>query len=123
MRRSGTKCRRHFEKTHEEHNRNMHGMLGRCLDTGLNLNPVNCFVKHEEMRFYGVVFSQGRIQPDPNNISALKEMSSPTSLQELQTLLGLANYMGPFTPNLRTLAAPLGELLKESHQFDWSSAH
>ena len=74
-------------------------MLGRCLGTGLNLNPVHCSVKHEEMRFYGVAFSQGRIQPDPNNISALKEMSSPTSLQELQTLLGLANNMGPFIPN------------------------
>ena len=50
-------------------------------------------------------------------------MSAPTSRQELQTFLGLANYMGPFIPNLSTLTAPLRELLKESHQFAWSLAH
>ena len=50
-------------------------------------------------------------------------MSAPTSRQELQTFLGLANYMGPFIPNLSTLTAPLRELLKENHQFVWSPAH
>ena len=112
-----------FGKTSEEHDRNMHGMLRRCQDTGLKLNPDKCFVKQEKIRFYGVVCSQDGIQPDPNKISALKQMSAPTSRQELQTFLGLANYMGPFIPNLSTLTAPLRELLKESHQFDWSPAH
>ena len=101
----------------------MHGMLRRCQDIGLKLNPEKCFVKQEKIRFYGVVCSQDGIQPDPNKISALKQMSAPTSRQELQTFLGLANYMGPFIPNLSTLTAPLRELLKESHQFDWSPAH
>ena len=70
------------------------------------------------MRFYGVVCSQGGLQPDRNKISALKQMSAPTIRQELQTFLGLAIYMGPFIPNLSTLTAPLQELLKESRQFD-----
>lgn len=50
-------------------------------------------------------------------------MSAPTSRQQLQTFLGLANYMAPFIPNLSTLTDPLWELLKESCQFDWSPAH
>jgi len=104
-------------KTSEEHDCNMHGMLKQCQDTGLKLNPDKCFVKQEKIRFYDVVCSQDGIQPDPNKISA------PTNRQELQTFLGLANYMGPFIPNLSTLTAPLRELLKESHQFDWSPAH
>ena len=112
-----------FGKTSEEHDRNMYGMLRRCQDTGLKLNPDKCFVKQEKVRFYGVVCSQAGIQPDPNKISALKQMSAPSSRQELQTFLGLANYMGPFIPNLSTLTAPLRGLLKESHQFDWSPAH
>ena len=112
-----------FGKTSEEHDRNMHGMLRRCQDTGLKLKPDKCFVKQEKFKFYGVVCSQGGIQPDPNKISALKQMSAPTSRQELQTFLGLANYMGPFIPNLSTLTAPLWELLKESHPLDWSPEH
>ena len=50
-------------------------------------------------------------------------MSSPTNRQELQTFLGLANYMGPFIPNLSTLTAPLRELLKEDNRFKWYAAH
>ena len=101
----------------------MHGTLRICQDTGLKLNPDKCFVKQEKIRFFGVVCSQDGIQPDPNKITALKQMSAPTSRQELQTFLGLAHYMGSFIPNLSTLTAPPRELLKESHQFDWSPAH
>jgi len=109
-----------FGTTSDEHDRNMHGMLRRCQDTGLKLKPDKFFVKQEKIRFYGVVC---RIQPDPNKVSALKQISAPTSCQELQTFLGLANYMGPFIPNLSTLTAPLRELLKENHQNVWSPAH
>ncbi|KAL9956099.1 hypothetical protein ACROYT_G037526 [Oculina patagonica] len=102
-----------FGKTTEEHDRNMHAMLERCQGTGLKLNPEKCFVKQEKIKFYGVVCGKEGIQPDPSKVSALKQMSSPTSRQELQTFLGLANYMGPFIPNLSSLTAPLRELLKE----------
>ena len=68
-----------FGKASEEHDRNMHGMLRRCQDTSLNLKPDKSFVKQEKIRFYGVVCSQDEIQPDPNKISALKQMSAPTS--------------------------------------------
>ena len=40
----------------------------------------------EENQFYGVVCGQGGIQPDPYNISALKQMSAATGRQK-STLL------------------------------------
>jgi len=40
-----------FGKTSEEHDRNMHGILRRCQDTGLKLNPDKCFVKQEKSDF------------------------------------------------------------------------
>ena len=101
----------------------MHAMLNRCIDTGLKLNPDECFVKQEKIKFYGVICGQDGVQPDPGKVSALKQMSSPTNRQELQTFLGLANYMGPFIPNLSTLTAPLRELLKEDNHFKWYAAH
>ncbi|KAL9964953.1 hypothetical protein ACROYT_G028670 [Oculina patagonica] len=112
-----------FGKTTEEHDRNMHAMLERCQGTGLKLNPEKCFVKQEKFKFYGVVCGKEGIQPDPSKVSAIKQMSSPTNRQELQTFLGLANYMGPFIPKLSSLTAPLRELLKENYQFQWSLAH
>ena len=98
-------------------------MLNRCIGTGLKLNPDKCFVKQEKIKFYGVICGQDGVQPDPGKVSALKQMSSSTNRQELQTFLGLANYMGPFIPNLSTLTAPLRELLKEDNRFKWYAAH
>ena len=111
-----------FGKTTEEYDRNMHAMLKRCIDTGLKLNPDKCLVKQEKIKFYGVICGQD-IQLDPGKVSALKQMSSPINRQELQTFLGLPNYMGPFIPNLSTLTAPLRELLKEDNRFKWYAAH
>ena len=102
-----------FGKTIEKHERNMHGMLKRCQDTGMKLNPDKCFAKQEKIRFYHVVCGQNGIQPDPGKISALKQMSAPTNRQELQTFLGLTNYMGSFIPtntNSPTSRAPKGRL-------------
>ena len=98
-------------------------MLNRCIGTGLKLNPDKCFVKQEKIKFYGVICGQDGVQPDPGKVSALKQMSSATNRQELQTFLGLGNYMGPFIPNLSTLTAPLRELLKEDNRFKWYAAH
>ena len=94
----------------------MHAMLNRCIDTGLKLNPDKCFVKQEKIKFYGVICGHDGVQPDSGKVSALKQMSSPTNRQELQTFLGLANYTRPFIPNLITLTAPLRELLKEDNR-------
>ena len=76
----------------------MHAMLNRCIDTGLKLNPDKSFVKQEKIKFYGVICGQDGVQPDPGKVSALKQMSSPTNCQELQTLLGASKLHGPIYP-------------------------
>ena len=101
----------------------MHAMVNRCINTGLKLNPDKCFVKQQKIKFYGVICGQGGVQPDPGKVSALKQLSSPSNCQELQTFLKLANYMGPFMPNLSTLTTPLRTLLKKDNCFKWYAAH
>ncbi|KAK3728042.1 hypothetical protein QZH41_004796 [Actinostola sp. cb2023] len=50
-------------------------------------------------------------------------MGPPANSQELQTFLGLANYMGQFIPNLSTLTAPLRELVKQKYSFTWNATY
>ena len=90
-----------FGKINEEHDRNMHAMLKRFLDTA-KAKPDNCFVSPEMIKFYEVMSGQDGIQPDPIKISALKQMPPPTNHQELQIFLGIENYMGPIIPKLKT---------------------
>ena len=46
-------------------------------------------------------------------------MSPPTSKQEVQRFLGLANYYRRFLPNLSRVESPLRKLVSDSH-FKWS---
>ncbi len=110
-----------FGRTVEEHDRHLRGMLRRCLETGLKLNPEKCHIRQPSIKFYGVVCSAEGVRPDPTKVSALKGMKQPADRRELQTFLGLATYMGPFIPNLSNLTAPLRERLKEGRAFTWNA--
>ena len=50
-------------------------------------------------------------------------MAPPRNRQEVQTFLGMANYMSPFIPNLCTLTAPLCELVAQNTPFCWNAAY
>ncbi|XP_063607727.1 uncharacterized protein LOC134782233 [Penaeus indicus] len=45
---------------------------------------------------------------DPDKVSAIKALPSPTNVTELQQFLGMVTYMSPFIPNLADETAPLG---------------
>ena len=81
-----------FGKTAEEHDGNLNGMMERCQNTGLKLNPEKCFIKQKQIKFYGVICNEEGIKPDPSKVSVLKQMTKPRDRRELQTFLGLATY-------------------------------
>ena len=105
-----------FGATQEEHDENLRRLLARCREHGLKLNPDKSQISQPEVKFYGIICSAEGVRPDPRKVSALQTMSAPTSSQELASFLGLATYMGPFIPNLSSLAAPLRALHIELSQ-------
>ena len=57
------------------------------------------------------------MQPDPKKIAAIQEMEPPRKKQELETLLGMVNYLAKFTTNLAETTAPMRNLLKKDSEF------
>ena len=47
------------------------------------------------------------------------EMTAPTDKQQLQSFLGMVNYMGTFIPNLSHHTEPLWAMLKKDNVFHW----
>ena len=111
-----------ISKTTEEYDENLHGMMERCQNTGLKINPAKCFIKQKQIKFYRVICNEDGIKPDPSKLSVLKQMTKkPKDRRELQTFLGLATYMGPFIPSLSSITAPLREILKKNNTFEWNA--
>lgn len=52
-------------------------------------------------------------------ISAIRDMSPPKNKSELETILGMVNYLSRFAPNLSEINTPLRLLLKQNIEFVW----
>ena len=97
--------------------------MRRTQEVGLCLNPVKCVVKSRRIKFSGNYLSSNGLEPDPGKIAAIVDMSPPTSAQELQSFLGMVNYLGRYTPDLATTRAPLRDLIKNDSVFPWGPEH
>ena len=59
------------------------------------------------------------MHPDPKKVQGITEMTAPTDKQQLQSFLGMVNYMGTFIPNLSHHTEPLQAMLKKDNVFHW----
>ena len=66
--------------------------------------------------------NQNGISPDPDKIKCVREMQAPTSKKELQSFLGMVNFMRKFSQNLSETASKLRDLLKSDHWL-WGDKH
>ena len=71
----------------------------------------------------GEVVSELGFSPDPEKISAIHNMPTPSCKQDLQRLLGMINYLSKYIPNMSELTAPFRSLLKGDVSRAWFPEH
>ena len=59
------------------------------------------------------------MHPDPKKVQGITEMTTPMDKQQLQSFLGMVNYMGTFIPHLSHHTEPLQVMLKKDSIFHW----
>ena len=59
------------------------------------------------------------MHPDPKKVQGITEMTVPMDKQQLQSFLGMVNYMGTFIPCLSHHTEPLRAMLKKDCIFHW----
>ena len=109
-------------KTTEEHDANVRSALIRAREKGVKLNLQKCIFKCDSIPYFGHVISENGIHPVPQKVRALREMRTPYTKDELQTILGMINYLARYIPNLSSINQPLRDLVKQ-RQFKWEQHH
>ena len=112
-----------YGATREERDRNLRAMLQRSHEKGVRLNPEKSIIGATEVSYFGHRLSADGIKPDPAKVAAIKMMEPPKSRAELETVLGMVNYLAKFAPSLSEINAPLRQLLKQSNEFLWDTQH
>ena len=90
-----------------------------CQKEGLVLNSKKLELRRECVTFFGAEYSATGMHPDPKKIQGIIEMTAPQDKQQLQSFLGMINYMGTFIPHLSHHTEPLRSMLKQDSMFAW----
>ena len=106
-----------------DHDANLTAVLERARATGVCFNDKKMVVRCKRIPFFGNIICADGIEPEPEKVTAICNMTAPTDVKDLQTFLGLANYLGRFTPHLATVSAPLRDLCKTDVPYDWGPQH
>ena len=79
----------------------MINILNVCHKKGLVLNSKKLELWRERVTFFGIEYSAEGMHPDSKKVQGIVDMTPLTDKQQLQSFLGMVNYMGGgFIPNL-----------------------
>ena len=84
----------------QDHDEILKKVLQRAKDKGVRFNKNKLKLRIPEVKYVGNIVSAEGIKPDPDKVKAITEMPNPESKQNLQRLLGIANYSAKFIPNM-----------------------
>ena len=106
-----------FGVDQEDHDANLINLLNVCQKEGLVLNSKKLELRRERVTFFGAKYSTHGMHPDPKKVQGITEMTAPTDRQQLQSFLGMVNYMGTFIPHLSHHTEPLRAMLRKDNVF------
>lgn len=110
-------------ETDSEHDIALNKVMERLEKRGLTVNPEKCEFKVKELKFFGMIFSEHGVKPDPAKVDAIRHAQNPASGEEMRSFLGLANYVSSHIIDFATITAPLWELTRKDQRFEWTNIH
>ena len=111
-----------YGKDMASHNVPLDKLLKRFESLNLTLNKKKCEFHMNSIAFFGMVFSENGMTPDPNKVKVIQCAKSPESASEYRSLLGMSNYVSRFIPGYEDLVAPMLKLIKKNAVFEWGEA-
>ena len=103
----------------EDHYEHLKAIFLRCRHCNIRLNPNNCIFWVETGQLLGFIISKDGIKIDPLKVQAILDMPSPSTLLQLQSLQGKANFLRRFVQNYAEIAKGYTRLLRRDIPFFW----
>ena len=108
---------------HKDHDLAFTILLQVARKCNVKLNYEKLQYKCTEVNFYGETYTTDSCKPAQSKIITIVKMPSPSSKKEVQSFIGMINYLSKFSPRLTVLAEPIRELVKEKVPFNWGPEH
>jgi hypothetical protein len=102
-----------------DHPNHLRAIFVHCRFYRIRLNPHKCIFCVESGRLLGFIVSRQGIRVDPIKVEAILNLPPPSSLRQLQSLQGKANFLRRFIPNYAEITRGFTRLLKKGSEFVW----
>jgi hypothetical protein len=103
---------------HKEHVRKV---LLRLRKAGLQADIKKCEFNVTRTKYLGFVVSTDGIEVDPEKVEVIRNWKHPTTVKGVQSFLGFCNFYRRFIRDYGKIAAPLTQLTRKEHVFDFNS--
>jgi hypothetical protein len=109
--------------TQETHDKNLLYLLHLARQNNLKFNPKKLQFCTTKCKFFGQMLTPEGIQIDPDKVSAIMNMQRPNNKMELESYLGMVNYLKRHSYELTRLTQPFADMMKKDALFSWQSQH
>lgn len=97
----------------QEHDKRLRKVMCALKEHNVVLRKDKCVLRITKVHFLGHELTEHGVKPLEKYVSAIKEFRPPVTIAELQSFMGLVNYVGKWIAHLATLTEPLKELLRK----------
>ncbi|KAL0539664.1 hypothetical protein IC582_023880 [Cucumis melo] len=111
-----------YSKTEAEHEEHLHQVLETLRANKLYAKFSKCELWLKKVTFLGHVVSSEGVSVDPAKIKAVTSWPRPSTVSEIRSFLGLADYYKRFVEDFSRIASPLTQLTRNGTPFVWSPA-
>ena len=104
----------------DTHDRHLRQVFRQLQESGLTINLPKCQFRVPTMLFFGHVFSEQGMSPDPKKVEALQNVVPPTNVSEVRSLLSSAAFCSRFIKNFALITRPLRQLTCNGVKWQWN---
>ena len=110
-------------KSQKEHDQTLTTLLEMARKCNVCLNYNKLQYKKTEVDFFGETYMIDGHKPAQTKVSAISTMPELSCKKEVQSFIGMINYLFKFCARLSKLSEPIRELSKERVPFNWGPEH
>ena len=112
-----------YNKDGADHDEAVYHVLKWCQNVNLKLNKDKCYFRCASIPFFDEVVSREGVQAYLQKIRALTKMLAPKNKRELQSFLGIVNYLSKFSPRTVEVCKPLRKLISSRTTWTWNGSY
>ena len=112
-----------YKEDHSDHDAAFSKLLHTARKNNVKLNYDKLQYKQTQVDFFGETYTTDGRKPSSDKVNAIASMPQPVNKKELQSFIGMVNYLSKFTPRLSELAECLCDLICVNVPFQWGPEH